>query len=111
MLTMKILTLKIRNHVREQPRNHCELYEIVGGKYKQVLSNARLMSITDRELAILIKRRLKGRPNVHLVIMQTVPGGSLGNVNNYTGAAYHRLLSTISESKKSVTNFLNKQLG
>ena len=78
---LKILCQEVKKHIQSLPRSaHIELFREVASQYKIVMSAQRLMNSGVKEIgrAILelLKRKRRGH-YVHLVLLQTVPGGHL----------------------------------
>ena len=78
---LRILCQEIQKHIRSLPRSaHIEMFREVASQYKIVMSAQRLMRVGVKELgrAILelLKRKRQGH-YVHIVLLQTVPGGHL----------------------------------
>ena len=89
---LRILCLKVKEHVNIMGHANVELFQKIGGKMKLVQSNTQLRGVEAKHLAKLFLDGLRGKSSAHFVIFQTLPGGPLGERKSYRARGIHKTL-------------------
>ena len=90
---MKILALKVREHVDIMGGANIELFQKLGAKMKLVLSDAQLKDAPPKHLVKKFLQGLKGRANAHFVIFQTgAQGGPLAKKSTWGARGINKML-------------------
>ena len=90
---MKILSLKIKEHVNIMGGANIELFQKLPGTMKLLLSDQRLKSAPVNVIMKTLLDGLKGKPSAHYVIYQTgTKGGPLSNKKTWTARGINKTL-------------------
>ena len=95
---MKILCLKVREHVDIMGGANIELFQKLPGKVKLLISDQRLKSASPQLLAKTFLDGLKGKPSAHYIIYQTgAQGGPLSKLSSFRA---HGIQKTLRRNKR-----------
>ena len=90
---MKILALKVREHVDIMGGANIELFQKLGVKMKLILSDAQLKDAPPKHLVKVFLQGLKGKANAHFIIFQTgAKGGPLSNKKTWRARGINKTL-------------------
>ena len=90
---MKILALKVREHVDIMGGANIELFQKLGVKMKLILSDAQLKDAPPKHLVKVFLQGLKGKANAHYIIFQTgARGGPLANKKTWRARGINKTL-------------------
>ena len=90
---MKILALKVREHVDIMGGANIELFQKLGVKMKLILSDAQLKDAPPKHLVKVFLQGLKGKANAHYIIFQTgAKGGPLSNRKTWRARGINKTL-------------------
>ena len=89
---LKILCLKVKEHVKIMGGAHVELFQKLGEKMKLLLGSNELRTVPPKHLAKMFLTGLKGKSSAHFVVFQTAPGGTLGKAKTYRARSIQKTL-------------------
>ena len=81
---MKILGLKVREHVDIMGGANIELFQKIGPNMKLILSDSQLKDAPPKHLVKVFLQGLKGKPSAHYIILQTgAQGGPMAKKSTW----------------------------